>query len=180
MRDGSQHHGRRAKKRSSNSWLDSRSDIEAKSSIATSPRPRTRTRRPPRTPRTAAADIGYFGLQHGIVEEFGEAAFAPKPGQISDPVETPYGFHPIVVTDRQEKPKVDFEQNKPLILNAYAAELQKDLLVSQRKAAKVEIQPMPNDLFVKAPAPTTAPVPCRHRPRTRQPAPAPGASKTAK
>jgi len=113
----------------------------------------------PANAENGGGDIGYFGLSSGIVEEFGQAAFALKPGQISDPVETPYGLHLILVTDRQEKPMIDFEQNKPLILNAYATELQKDLLVAQRKAAKIVIKPMPNDLFVKAPAPTTAPAP---------------------
>lgn len=129
----------------------------------------------PANSENGGGDIGFFGLNSGIVEEFGQAAFALKPGQISDPVETPYGFHLILITDRQEKPKVDYEQNKPLILNAYAAELQKDLLVAQRKAAKVDIKPMPNDLFVKAPAPTTAPVPAGATKNA-----APGTAKPAK
>jgi peptidyl-prolyl cis-trans isomerase C len=115
----------------------------------------------PANSENGGGDIGYFGLNSGVVEEFGKAAFALKPGQISDPVETPYGYHLIVVTDRQEKPKIDFEQNKPLILNAFAAELQKDLLESQRKAAKIDIKPMPTDLFEKAPAtaPAGTPIP---------------------
>src|SRR5215213_1050698 len=69
----------------------------------------------PANSESGGGDIGYFGLNSGIVEEFGKAAFALKPGQISDPIETPYGFHLIMVTDRQDRPKIDFEQNKPLI-----------------------------------------------------------------
>jgi peptidyl-prolyl cis-trans isomerase C len=48
---------------------------------------------------------------------------------------------------------VDFEQNKPYILNAYAGEIQKNLLTEERKRAKIEIKPMPKDLFPAA-APT--------------------------
>ncbi|WP_406697339.1 peptidylprolyl isomerase [Singulisphaera sp. Ch08] len=131
----------------------------------------------PANSENGGGDIGFFGLNSGIVEEFSQAAFALKPGQLSDPVETPYGFHLILVTDRQEKPKVDYEQNKPLILNVYASELQKDLLVSQRKTAKIDIKPMPKDLFIKAPAPTTAPVPAG---ATKKAAGAPATPKTAK
>jgi peptidyl-prolyl cis-trans isomerase C len=107
----------------------------------------------------AGGDIGYFGLKSGIVEEFGHAAFALKPGQISDPIETPYGYHLILVTDRKEGPKVDFEQNKPLIINDYAAELQKQILTAERQKAKVDIKPMPADIFPPAPPATAAPAP---------------------
>ena len=41
----------------------------------------------------AGGDIGYFTLTSGVVEEFADAAFKLKKGEISDPVETVYGKH---------------------------------------------------------------------------------------
>ena len=42
---------------------------------------------------------------------------------------------------------VDFEQNKLLITQAYAGDLQKNVVIAERKNAKVEVKPMPKDLF---------------------------------
>jgi len=111
----------------------------------------------PANSENGGGDIGYFGLNSGIVEEFGTVAFSLKPGQLSDPIETPYGYHLILVTDRKEGPKVDFEQNKPGILNAFAADLQKELLVAQRKSAKIDIKPMPPELFAALPSSSLPP-----------------------
>ena len=100
----------------------------------------------------AGGDLDYFTLSSGFIPEFTDVAFRLKKGSVSEPVETIYGYHLIQVTDRKEGRPVDFEQNKPYILNAYAGELQKNLLTEERKRAKIEIKPMPKDLF-----PPTAP-----------------------
>ncbi|MGP0069570.1 MAG: peptidylprolyl isomerase [Isosphaeraceae bacterium] len=95
----------------------------------------------------AGGDLDYFNLDSGFIEEFAEAAFKLKKGEISEPVETPFGYHLIQVTDRREGRLPDFEQNKPYILDAYAAELQRDVIAAERKAAKIDVKPMPKDLF---------------------------------
>ncbi len=100
----------------------------------------------------AGGDLGYFGRNSGFIEEFTDAAFRLKKGSISDPVETAYGYHLIQVTDRKEGAPVDFEQKKPLITQLYSMQLQKDLIAAERKTAKVDIKPMPTDLFPPAPA----------------------------
>jgi peptidyl-prolyl cis-trans isomerase C len=100
-------------------------------------------------------DIGYHS-RRGIIEQFASVAFALPKGKISDPVETPYGYHLILVTDRKEGTPLDFEQSKVMVKGDYAADLQERIVVNERKTAKITVEPMPADLFPKAP-PQTAP-----------------------
>lgn len=104
-------------------------------------------------------DLGYFTRRGQFNPAFTAAAFALKKGTVSDPVETPYGYHLIQVTDRKEGTPVDFAQNKPLILNEYETDLQERIVNEMKKTAKIDIKPMPADLFPKAPQPTQGPTP---------------------
>ncbi len=118
----------------------------------------------------SGGDVGYFGLQTGIIPAFADAAFALKLGEISEPVETIHGLHLIEVTDRKEGTPVDFEPNKQAIFQLYQAESQKQILAAERKSAEekhaIDIQPMPPDLF-----PPTPPAASASAPATAAPAP---------
>lgn len=54
-------------------------------------------------------ELGYFA-QAGMVAEFASAAFAMQPGEISDPVQTEYGWHVIKLADRKGPGALSFEE----------------------------------------------------------------------
>jgi peptidyl-prolyl cis-trans isomerase C len=60
-------------------------------------------------------DLGFFDRKQ-MVPEFSEVAFAQKPGEVSDVVETKFGYHIIKVTDRKEAGVSSFEEEKSNIV----------------------------------------------------------------
>ncbi len=116
---------------------------------------------PANVDQPSGGDLRYFPRKR-FTEPFAVAAFSTPPGKISDPVETEYGMHIIYVADRKPGRQVEFERYKEAILNQFAVDEQNRIVAEKRKTAKIDIKPMPADLFPKAPAaeekaPATAP-----------------------
>jgi peptidyl-prolyl cis-trans isomerase C len=77
-----------------------------------------------------------------------------------------------MVTDRKEGKPVDFEQNKAAIVQAFATELQKNVVNAERKTAKFDIKPIPKDLF-----PSEGPAGDAGAAAAKAPAPSPDSGK---
>ncbi len=86
-------------------------------------------------------DLGFFAKEE-MVEPFASKAFAMKPNTISEVVQTPYGYHIIMVTDRSEAGTVPFEKSKKEIISYLESldkvEILKNKVENLRKEAKIE------------------------------------------
>jgi parvulin-like peptidyl-prolyl isomerase len=84
-------------------------------------------------------DLGTFG-QGRMVPAFEKAAFALKVGEISEPVQTQFGYHVITVTDRQAARTRPFEEVKEEIRESLVSDYIEGLVDDLRKKATVEVK----------------------------------------
>jgi len=87
-------------------------------------------------------DLGFFGKGQ-MVPPFEQAAFALKPGEISDVVETQFGYHIIKLTDKKAAETVTFKEAQARIeeylkgqkINTAVG----DYVTEAKKTAKIEV-----------------------------------------
>jgi peptidyl-prolyl cis-trans isomerase C len=82
-------------------------------------------------------DLGYF-TQDRMVPQFGAMAFQLKPGEISEPVQTQFGWHVIKVEDKRAKPLPKFEDVKGEIETYLVRKAQQDIVMGLRGDLKLE------------------------------------------
>lgn len=97
-------------------------------------------------------DLGYFPKEQ-MVPEFSNAAFAMKVGDISEIVETQFGYHIIKVTARKDAETKKFDEVNEMILtnlknrkrqefwNKYRAKLREAAKIEKLEEFKVEAPP---------------------------------------
>jgi peptidyl-prolyl cis-trans isomerase C len=89
-------------------------------------------------PSAEGGDLGFFGRGQ-MLKPFEDAAFALKEGELSDPVQTQFGWHIIKVEEKRTRPLPTYDQVKDTIMSQLTAQKAKDTLKQLHDAAKIEI-----------------------------------------
>lgn len=91
--------------------------------------------------KESGGDLGYFSKDR-MVPEFAEAAFSQKPGDISEPVKTQFGWHIIKVTDKKPAGTVPFDEVKDQITAYLKSTKQREavqgILKNLKDSAKID------------------------------------------
>ncbi|MEN2978423.1 peptidylprolyl isomerase [Tistrella bauzanensis] len=98
-------------------------------------------------------DLGFFTADR-MVKPFADAAFAMKPGEISDPVQSQFGWHVIKLEERRKQPVPSFEDKKQELEVQLQREAVDDALEALKADAEVErlTETMPEAPAAEAPA----------------------------
>ena len=89
-------------------------------------------------PGSKGGDLGWF-TKDRMVPEFAEAAFKlDKPGQLSDPVKSQFGWHVIKLEERRMKEFPKLEQVRDQVVRYVMQRAEGDEVVKLREAAKIE------------------------------------------
>lgn len=91
--------------------------------------------------KESGGDLGFFSKDR-MVPEFAEAAFSQKPGEISAPVKTQFGWHIIKVTEKKPAGTVPFDEVKDQITAYLKSTKQREavqgILKNLKDSAKID------------------------------------------
>ena len=83
-------------------------------------------------------DLGWFG-HDDMVPEFADAAFALQAGEVSGPVQSPFGWHVIKVEERRAAPVPGYEEMVPTLRGQLAEQAIYERIDALRADAEIEI-----------------------------------------
>lgn len=94
-------------------------------------------------------DVGYF-TRGKMVPEFENAAASLKPGEVSEPVKTRFGYHIIKLTDIKQGTRASFEQSAESIQRQLLGEKRKKVFDTYVEKLKGELKVVKNAENLKA------------------------------
>ena len=83
-------------------------------------------------------DLGFF-TRGQMLKPFEEAAFALDVGEISDPVQTQFGWHIIKVEEKRDQPLPTFDQVKEAIMSQLVQAKAQEVVTGLRDSATIEV-----------------------------------------
>jgi peptidyl-prolyl cis-trans isomerase C len=89
-------------------------------------------------PAAEGGDLGFFSRGQ-MVKPFEDAAFALDVGAISNPVQSPFGWHIIKVEEKRDQPLPTFEQVKQGIIAQLVQLKAQEVVTGLRKAATIDV-----------------------------------------
>jgi peptidyl-prolyl cis-trans isomerase C len=89
--------------------------------------------------KARGGDLGEFPRVGLMVEPFAKAAFELQPFQISNPVETQFGVHLILVTQTKPGRPTTYEQARPFVQEIYGLRLRDAIVSKYRPISKIVV-----------------------------------------
>lgn len=86
-------------------------------------------------------DVSWFPRGGSMVEPFARAAFALKAYEMSDVVQTPFGYHLILAIDRKPGKSAQFEEVMEEVKEVFRSRLREEVARRLRPAARIVITP---------------------------------------
>jgi peptidyl-prolyl cis-trans isomerase C len=92
--------------------------------------------------KKSGGDLGWFPRLGRMVENFAAVAFTLEAGQMSDVVETQFGFHLILVTEKMPGKEIKYAELKDDVREVYGERLKQVMAPQLRQRAQISITPV--------------------------------------